>query len=162
MSKIIDDQSKRMLRSVFFLLFLFVVYTSFALAGDIQVMVSGGFTAAYREIIPEFERTTHNTVATSRVDLARSKIGMAVRAGAPKPDISSEDRLTRALLNAKSIAYSASGSGIYLSTELFQRLGIAEQVLPKARGLKTKKASGQWSHGETLRSDSSRSASFFP
>jgi hypothetical protein len=52
---------------------------------------------------------------------------MAVRAGAPKPDISSVDALTRALLNAKSIAYSTSGSGIYLSTELFQRLGIAEQ-----------------------------------
>src|ERR1019366_9172893 len=62
--------------------------------------------------------------AGSRVPLARSGIGMAVRAGAPKPDISSVDALKRTLLQAKSIAYSASVSGIYLSSELFQRLGI--------------------------------------
>lgn len=69
----------------------------------------------------------------SRVDLARSAIGMAVRRGAPKPDISSVDALRRTLLDAKSIAYSASVSGTYLSTELFQRLGIADRVLPKSR-----------------------------
>jgi molybdate transport system substrate-binding protein len=72
-------------------------------------------------------------VAASRVDLVRSAIGMAVRAGAPRPDVSSIDAFTRALLQAKSIAYSASVSGVYLSTELFQRLGIADQVLPKSR-----------------------------
>jgi molybdate transport system substrate-binding protein len=69
----------------------------------------------------------------TRVDLARSAIGMAVRRGAPKPDISSVDALRRALLEAKSIAYSASVSGNYLSTEVFQRLGIADSVLPKSR-----------------------------
>ena len=69
----------------------------------------------------------------TRVDLARSAIGMAVRRGAPKPDISSVDALTRTLLAAQSIAYSASVSGTYLSTELFQRLGIADRVLPKSR-----------------------------
>ena len=53
---------------------------------------------------------------------------MAVRAGAPNPDISSLDALKRTLLQAKSIAYSASVSGIYVSTELFQRLGIANQM----------------------------------
>src|SRR5262245_44112359 len=63
-------------------------------------------------------------VAGSRVDLARSGIGMAVRAGTPKPDISSLDALKRTLLAAKSIAYSSSISGVYLSTELFPRLGI--------------------------------------
>jgi molybdate transport system substrate-binding protein len=72
-------------------------------------------------------------VAATRVDLVRSAIGMAVRAGAPRPDVSSIDAFKRALLQAKSIAYSASVSGIYLSTELFQRLGIADQVLPKSR-----------------------------
>jgi len=71
-------------------------------------------------------------VAASRVPLARSAIGMAVRAGAPKPDISSVDALRRTLLNAKSIAYSASVSGQYLSTELFPRLGIAGQIMPKS------------------------------
>jgi len=69
----------------------------------------------------------------TRVDLARSEIGMAVRRGTPKPDISSVDALRRTLLDAKSIAYSASVSGTYLSTELFQRLGIADRVLPKSR-----------------------------
>jgi len=71
--------------------------------------------------------------AGSRVDLVRSSIGVAIRAGAPRPDISSVDALRRALLNAKSIAYSASASGVYVSTELFQRLGIADQVMSKSR-----------------------------
>ena len=65
--------------------------------------------------------------------VARSLIGIAVRATAPKPDISSIDALRRVLLEAKSIAYSASVSGQYFSTELSQRLGIAEQVLGKSR-----------------------------
>ena len=71
-------------------------------------------------------------VAGSRVPLARSGIGMAVRAGAPKPDISSVDGLRRALLQAKSIAYSAQVSGLYLSNELFPKLGIADQLKPKS------------------------------
>jgi molybdate transport system substrate-binding protein len=144
---------------------------------DITVMTSGAFTAAFLDLIPEFERATQNKIvvaatsigtgansipsrlqrgepvdvvivadavlrnlikdglvlAESQVPLARSGIGMAVRAGAPRPDISSVDALKRALLEAKSIAYSASVSGDYLSTELFQRLGIADQVLPKSR-----------------------------
>jgi len=71
-------------------------------------------------------------VATSRVDLARSSIGIAVRAGAPTPDVSTVDALTRLLLRAKSIAYSASVSGTYLSTELFPRLGIATEMAAKS------------------------------
>ena len=71
-------------------------------------------------------------VRGSRVDLVRSSIGMAVRAGAPKPDISTVEALTRVLLEAESIAYSASASGTYLSTKLFPRLGIAEQVRDKS------------------------------
>lgn len=65
--------------------------------------------------------------------LVRSSIAMAVRAGAPKPDISSTDGLRRTLLRAKSIAYSASVSGQYLTTQLYQRLRIADQVLGKSR-----------------------------
>jgi molybdate transport system substrate-binding protein len=72
-------------------------------------------------------------LSDSHTLLARSAIGMAVRAGAPKPDISSLDALRRTLLQAKSIAYSASVSGQYLTTELYQRLGIADQVLGKSR-----------------------------
>src|ERR1700674_3142657 len=51
-------------------------------------------------------------VAGSRVDLVRSRIGIAVRHGARKPDISSVDALKRTLLEAKSIAYSSSASGV--------------------------------------------------
>jgi molybdate transport system substrate-binding protein len=72
-------------------------------------------------------------VAESYTPVARSSIGMAVRAGASKPDINTVEGLRRTLLGAKSIAYSASVSGDYLSTELVQRLGIAEQVLGKCR-----------------------------
>src|SRR5712691_3610357 len=81
----------------------------------------------------------HRIVPGTPVDLARSAIGMAVRKGAPKPDISTVDALRRALLAAKSIAYSASGSGSYLSTELFQRLGVADQVLPKSRRIENER-----------------------
>jgi molybdate transport system substrate-binding protein len=65
--------------------------------------------------------------------LARSSIAMAVRAGAPKPDIGSVDALRKTLLQARSIGYSASESGKYLTAELVQRLGIADQVLGKCR-----------------------------
>ena len=65
--------------------------------------------------------------------LARSVMAMAVRAGAPKLDIGSVDALRKTLLQAKSIGYSASESGKYFTTELVQRLGIADQVLGKSR-----------------------------
>jgi molybdate transport system substrate-binding protein len=71
-------------------------------------------------------------LAEGHSPVARSSIGMAVRAGAPKPDISSVDALRTVLLEAKSIGYSASVSGQYLTTELYRRLGIADQVLPKS------------------------------
>jgi molybdate transport system substrate-binding protein len=140
-------------------------------------MISGGFSAALRNLAPAFERATGNTIvmisgpsmgdtpqaiparlqrgeaadvvimvgyalealikqgkvsADSRVDLARSRIGMAIRAGGPKPDISTVDAFKRTLLAAKSIAYSDSASGVYLSTDLFPRLGIADQLKSKS------------------------------
>jgi molybdate transport system substrate-binding protein len=71
--------------------------------------------------------------AGSRVDLAQSGIGMAVRAGAPKPDISSVDALKQTLLKATSVAVSTSISGVYIEQELFPRLVIAEQMKAKTR-----------------------------
>jgi len=71
--------------------------------------------------------------ADSKVELARSLIGMVVRAGAAKPDIGSVDALRSTLLTVKSIAYSDSGSGTYLSTQLFPKLGVAEQIAGKSR-----------------------------
>jgi ABC-type molybdate transport system substrate-binding protein len=71
--------------------------------------------------------------ANSRTDLAWSPIAMAVKAGAPKPDISTVDAFRRALLAAKSIAYSDSASGEYLSTTLFRRIGVYDQIKDKAQ-----------------------------
>jgi molybdate transport system substrate-binding protein len=68
----------------------------------------------------------------SRVDLATSGVGVAVRAGAPKPDIHSTEALTKALLAAKSIGYSSGPSGVYL-TGLFRRLGISDQLAAKLK-----------------------------
>jgi molybdate transport system substrate-binding protein len=149
-----------------------------AQAAEIRVMISGGLSAAYNALVPEFERSSGHKVITaygpsmgttqnaipvrlergepadvlilvgyalgelmkqgkvvpgSRVDLVNSKIAVAVKAGAPKPDISSADALKRALLAAKSVAYSDSASGVYISTEMFGKLGIAEEMKDKAK-----------------------------
>jgi len=71
-------------------------------------------------------------VPGSRVDLARSGVGVAVRAGAPKPDIHSTEALKKTLLAARSIGYSSGPSGVYL-TGLFSRLGIADQITSKLK-----------------------------
>ena len=71
--------------------------------------------------------------ADSKTELARSLIGMVVREGAAKPDIGSVEAFRGTLLAAKSIAYSDSGSGTYLSTKLFARLGVAEAIAGKSR-----------------------------
>ena len=144
---------------------------------SIEVMSSGGFSAAYQELSTEYSDRTEialntvygaslggaptsipnrldrgefadvvilasegldrlvargHVVATSRVDLASSLIGMAVRSGEATPDIGTVEAFTRTLLDAESIAYSASASGTYLSTQLFSRLGIAARVAPKS------------------------------
>jgi molybdate transport system substrate-binding protein len=72
----------------------------------------------------------------SKVTLARSLIGVVVRQGAAKPDIGSVAAFRNTLLVAQSIAYSDSGSGTYLSTQLFAKLGVADQVLPKSRKIR--------------------------
>jgi molybdate transport system substrate-binding protein len=71
--------------------------------------------------------------ASSKVDLARSQIGMVVRAGATTPNIGSVEAFRRTLLAVKSIGYSDSASGTYLSTTLFAKLGVADQVAGKSR-----------------------------
>ncbi len=87
-------------------------------------------------------------LADSRADLVRSTIGIAVRAGAPKPDISSVAALRSTLLAAKSIAYSGSVSGTYVSTELFQRLGIAEQVAAKSHKIERERVGAVVARGD--------------
>ena len=147
-------------------------------AAEIRVMISGGLTAAFNTLVPEYERQTGNKVlvaygpsmgttvnaipvrlergepadvlimvgyalgdlitkgkviADSRVDLVKSPIGVAVKAGAARPDLSSAEALRRALLAAKSVAYSDSASGVYVSTEMFKKLGIEEEMKTKAK-----------------------------
>ena len=71
-------------------------------------------------------------VAGSRADVAKSGIGVAVRAGLPKPDISSGEAVKNAVLAAKSVAYSSGPSGFYLA-DLFKRMGISEQIKDKVK-----------------------------
>jgi molybdate transport system substrate-binding protein len=147
-------------------------------AAEIKVMISGGFSAAYETLVPEFERASGHKVVTlrgpsmgetpqaipsrlargedadvvimvgyalggliekgqvrreSRVDLAWSRIALAVKAGAPKPDISTVENFKKALLGAKSIAHSDSASGVYLSTDLFRRIGVYDAIKDRTR-----------------------------
>ena len=98
-------------------------------------------------------------VAGSRVDLARSGIGLAVRKGEPKPDIGSPDALKRALIAAKSVAHSRTGmSGIYFPTVL-ARLGIADEMKSKIVTPDRGRRWGRWWRAARPRSACSRSAS---
>src|SRR5260370_24023828 len=164
-----------------------------ARAADVRVMISGGLTAAYTALVPEFERATGHKVLTafgpsmgtttnaipvrlergeaadvlimvgyalgdlvkqgkvvadSRVDLVKSPIGIAVKSGAPRPDISSADAVKRALLATKSIAYSDSASGVYVSTEMFEKLGIADAMKDKARKIPATPVGEIVAHGD--------------
>jgi molybdate transport system substrate-binding protein len=167
--------------------------TGAASAAEVRVMISGGLPAAYKVLVPEFERATGHKVLTaygpsmgttvnaipvrlergepadvlimvgyalgdliskgkvvadSRVDLVKSPIGIAVKSGAPKPDISSVEALKRTLLAAKSIAYSDSASGVYVSTEMFAKLGIADEMKDKARKIPATPVGEIVAHGD--------------
>src|SRR3974390_3526608 len=144
-----------------------------AASAQLNVLISGGFSGAYEQLLPEFERTSGikvttgsggsqgagrqtiaaqlprgapaNVVILSReglseliaanriapgtdVDLARVPLGVAVRAGTPKLDVRTVEAFNQALLKAKTVAIPGSTSGIWLRTDLFPRLGIAEKI----------------------------------
>jgi molybdate transport system substrate-binding protein len=165
-------------RNLFAGLAALLLFTGPADAAAVRVMISGGLTAAFNAIVPEFERQTGNTVLVaygpsmgtttnaipvrlergepadvlimvgyalgdlikkgkvveaSRADLVKSPIAIAVKAGSPKPDISTSDAVKHALLAAKSVAYSDSASGVYVSTEMFDKLGVAAEMKDKAK-----------------------------
>ena len=82
-----------------------------------------------------------------RTDLAKSGVAVGVRAGAPKPDISSAEALKRALLAAKSVCYSTGPSGIYLAG-LFEKMGIADQIKSKLVVVKGEPAGAVVARGE--------------
>jgi len=142
----------------------------------LKVMISGGFSGPYEQLLPEFERTTgikvttgsgssqgtgpqtigaqlargvptdvvilsreglNELVAADRIaagtdlDLARTPLGLAVRAGAPKPDVSTVEAFKRVVLQAKVVAVPSSTSGIFLTADVFPRLGIADRINAK-------------------------------
>jgi molybdate transport system substrate-binding protein len=144
----------------------------------LNVLISGGFSGAYEELLPQFEQTNGIKVTTGSgasqgtgpqtiaaqlarsvpadvvilsreglneliaakrivsgtdVDLARAPIGVAVRAGTPKPDVSTVDAFRQVLLKAKTVAVPGSTSGIWLTTELFPRLGVADKINVEVR-----------------------------
>jgi molybdate transport system substrate-binding protein len=164
-----------------------------ASAAEIKVMISGGYSPAYKELVPQFEKATGNTVVTtfgpsmgetpqaipnriargepvdavimvgyavdeliaqgkvaprSRTDLAQVLIYMAVRAGAPKPDIGTLAAFKQALLSAKTIAYSDSASGVYISTDMLKRMGIADEVKDKSHKIPAEPVGGVVARGE--------------
>jgi molybdate transport system substrate-binding protein len=71
-------------------------------------------------------------VPHSDVDLASTPLGMSVRAGAPKPDIRTLDAFRQTLLQARSVTFPASTSGMYLTKTVFPRLGIAREMMAKS------------------------------
>jgi len=88
------------------------------------------------------ELTKQGKIAGAPVVFAKSGVGVAVRAGAPEPDISSADALKTSLLQAKTITYSAGASGVYIASML-QKLGIYDQVKAKAVAVKPSEPVGE-------------------
>lgn len=84
----------------------------------------------------------------SRVELADSRIGMVVRQGEVVPDIRTVDALRHALMQAKSIAYSDSASGVYVQRELFKRLGEPEALSAKAKKIEKTPVASVVANGE--------------
>ena len=180
-------------RRLGFLVLAALLVATAATADEIKVVTSGAFTAAYLELVPQFERATGHKIVTafgpsmgsspdaipnrlrrgepidvvilaasaldgliadgqvargSRLDLVRSSIGMAVRSGAPKPDISTLEAFTKTLMAARSIAFSSSASGVYFFSELFPRLGITDVIRAKSRMVDSGPAGALVARGE--------------
>lgn len=84
----------------------------------------------------------------SQQHLVKSQIGMAVKDGAPKPDISTPEAFVNTLKNAKSIGYSASASGTYLSTKLWPKMGIWSEIEPKSQRILSKRVASVVADGD--------------
>jgi molybdate transport system substrate-binding protein len=87
-------------------------------------------------------------VEGSQVNLVNSRIGMAVKAGSHIPDISTVTAFKQTLLQAKSIAYSDSASGVYISSEMYKRLGAENELAPKSKRILAEPVGGVVARGE--------------
>ena len=81
-------------------------------------------------------------VAQSRTDIAISRVGLATRAGLPRPDISTVEAVRATLLKANSVAFSEGASGKYVTETLFPKLGIADAMKSKTVQIKGKELVG--------------------
>ncbi|HXM82434.1 MAG TPA: substrate-binding domain-containing protein [Burkholderiales bacterium] len=100
-----------------------------AMAAEISVLSSNGLKEVLLEAMDDAAKAG-KLAAGSRVTLARTGVAVAVRAGAPKPDIGSADAFRKSLLAAKSFAHSRGASGVHMA-HVIERLGISEQMKPK-------------------------------
>jgi len=89
-------------------------------------------------------------VGGTATTLARAQIGLAVRKGATKPDISSVEAVKKALLNAKSVAYPDPASGLTSESQVIEKLGIAAELKPKTRLVSASGAQGSVNVGEAV------------
>jgi molybdate transport system substrate-binding protein len=101
------------------------------IAAQLARGVSADVVILSREGLGELIKANRIAAGTD-VDLAQVPLGVAVRAGTPKPDVSSVETFKQAMLTTKTIAVPESTSGIWLQTDLFPRLGIAEKIDVKA------------------------------
>jgi molybdate transport system substrate-binding protein len=92
-------------------------------AADVVILTREGLEEVVRE---------GRVASESCVDLARSYVGIAVRAGEPHPDISTEPALRAALLGARAVAYSRLGASGILFAKLIERMGIASDINARA------------------------------
>jgi molybdate transport system substrate-binding protein len=109
----------------------------FAPAAVLKAKIDGGaaFDVAILTVPVTDGLAGEGKIDTTRTTIAHSGIGVAIQKGAPKPDISTTEAFKRALLNAKSVGFTAAGAtGVYLKT-LFDKLGIADELKPKLKPL---------------------------
>ena len=104
-------------------------------ASDLVILFEGAIDALIDEGL---------ILAGTKTRLASSGIGVAVRHGAPQPDVSSPDALRQALLTARSFAYSSSASGIYVKGALLRRWGYLRRLRSGVSALKANPSAWSW------------------
>src|SRR3979411_2372779 len=109
------------------------VIVSFEAGPSLMQKVNAGAPADlvthYPDVIDDLIK--QGKVVGGRIDFARAGVGVAVKAGAPKPDIGTPEAFRRAMLAAKSIAYARTGASGIIAAKLMERLGIAQQFKDK-------------------------------
>lgn len=124
------------------------VVTSWVSTSQMMTRLKGGETTDLA-ILPAamIDELKKLEVIAEGFDIATCGVAVAVRAGAPKPDLSSGDALKRAVLAAKSVVYSMGPSGVYLAG-LFQRMGISDEIKSKVKQIQGEPTGAVVARGE--------------